>query len=300
MTDDIELPACLDRRRNNLPTDFKPEEAKENIRKGDAVIEYAQDIRDWPLLEKAVNGKIEEIRQLLTWWDQSVRAAGNKPIIADSAIIDVAEASKITGVPDYQVSRWRTRIKSPDKFRASLYGPVYRKTFGDGSQPNQQSLSNEHYTPAKYVEAARKVLGAIDLDPASCKEANKTVKAKQYFDTGGLEQEWVGRVWLNPPYGRLAGSFIEKLADEVQAGRVGAAIALVNAHCTDTAWFQRLWSGLLCFTDHRINFYGDESRSGSTHGSAFAYFGPNETAFVNAFRQFGPIVKQVAHDDQKP
>jgi hypothetical protein len=59
----------------------------------------------------------------------------------------------------------------------------------------QQSLSNEHYTPAKYIEAARTVLGGIDLDPASCEEANKVVKATAFFykDDDGLTKEWWGR-----------------------------------------------------------------------------------------------------------
>lgn len=163
------------------------------------------------------------------------------------------------------------------------------------SQLIQQSLSNEHYTPAKYIEAARLVLGEIDLDPASCKKANKIVKAKEFFDEkkDGLTKEWGGRIWMNPPYGDLVGKFVEKLMSEIKAGNVDAAVVLVNAHCTDTIWFQPLWDGCLCFTNHRINFTGDDERSGSTHGSVFIYFGPDESAFVKTFTQFGPVVARI-------
>jgi DNA N-6-adenine-methyltransferase (Dam) len=158
----------------------------------------------------------------------------------------------------------------------------------------QQSTSAEHYTPPQYIEAARLVLGSIDLDPASCKAANKTVKATEFFDKkkNGLEREWHGKVFLNPPYGDLVGKFIAKLMAEMEASRTTEAIVLVNAHCTDTAWFQPLWDGCLCFTDHRINFTGDKDRSGSTHGSIFVYFGPNKALFEENFLQFGTIIPE--------
>lgn len=61
--------------------------------------------------------------------------------------------------------------------------------------------SFEHYTPVEYIEAARYVLGRIDLDPASCARANETVRASTYYtkEDDGLTQTWFGNVYLNPP-----------------------------------------------------------------------------------------------------
>lgn len=158
------------------------------------------------------------------------------------------------------------------------------------------STENEWYTPRKYIESARFVLGGIDLDPASTPEANRTIQAATYYTAkdNGLAQPWAGRVWLNPPYGRLSGAFVSRLVEEYQSGNVVAAIMLVNAHCTDTDWFQLLWDGLVCFTDHRIDFdsAGREKETTSTHGSAFGYLGPNTERFISTFNKHGPVVRR--------
>lgn len=157
------------------------------------------------------------------------------------------------------------------------------------------SETNEWYTPAVYIDAARAVMGGIDLDPASCEEANAVVGAKEFYSEtdSGLGHEWHGRVWLNPPYGRLAGTFVEYLAGQYAAGNVTAAVVLVNAHCTDTSWFRPLWDGLLCFTYGRLNFAaGTNARGGSTHGSVFAYLGPDGETFTAEFSRFGAVVRR--------
>lgn len=191
--------------------------------------------------------------------------------------------------------------QSPTKPRDYCSGAcrqaAYRKRAASkNSAAVTQSLTNEWYTPPIYIESARRVLGGFDLDPASCEEANVTVGAAQFYSEAdpGLGHEWKGRVWLNPPYGRLAGDFVVNLAREYNAGHVTAAIALVNAHCTDTAWFRPLWDHALCFTYGRLNFAaGTAARGGSTHGSVFAYLGPDPQAFAAEFAQYGAIVHRL-------
>ena len=116
----------------------------------------------------------------------------------------------------------------------------------------------EWYTPAEYVERARRVLGGIDLDPASSAAAQETVKAESYFrqDDDGLKREWHGRVWLNPPYNQPAiEQFIDKLIGERAAGRTSQAILLTH-NSTDTGWFHKAASAssAICFPRGRIAF----------------------------------------------
>ena len=163
--------------------------------------------------------------------------------------------------------------------------------------------SNEWYTPARYIEAARQVMGSIDLDPASCKLANKIVQAKRYYsiEDNGLAQKWYGNVWCNPPYGKTDGIsnkevWTRKLIQQYTSGTTTQAILLVTA-ATENMWFQNLWQFPICFSvrNDRVKFYspnGDMVEH--PHGTAFVYLGPNEQAFIDAFREFGPIVKMIA------
>lgn len=279
---------------------FDPATAKEMQAKGEAVIGYAKEVQDWPTLIEAIDKLVEHQGKIVAWWKTNVGPHGGdrkSDQVSRSAYLKVHQAEKILGFKQPTISRWNTSLTDDETYKSCLFHDCYDAAMGDkipaDSQLIQQSLSNEHYTPAKYIEAARAVMGEIDLDPASCKQANKIVKAKKIFEDAGETKPWKGRVWLNPPYGRLAGLFVEKLAGEVDAMNVTEAIVLVNAHCTDTAWFKPLWDGVLCFTDHRINFYGDDDRSGSTHGSVFAYFGDQQNLFANNFRKFGAVVRRL-------
>lgn len=158
------------------------------------------------------------------------------------------------------------------------------------------SKSVEWYTPKKYVDAAREVLERIDLDPASCAEANLVIRANQFYtkEQDGLSFPWYDRVFLNPPYGKdrgksLQGIWIQKLLEEYRSGRCDEAILLVNAS-TSEKWFQQLWDYPICFTDHRIRFDGPDGKNSPTKGNCFVYFGPEAKVFTEIFSRFGRIV----------
>jgi ParB family chromosome partitioning protein len=158
--------------------------------------------------------------------------------------------------------------------------------------------NNEWYTPAKYIEAARRVMGSIDLDPASSNFAQKTVKADWFYtsDSSGLDKDWKGNIWMNPPYSmpeiRL---FINKLLDS----QASQWIVLVN-NSSDTSWFHDLLStsDSVCFTKGRISFENnnnEKSPVGARQGQAFFYKGCNVVEFSREFRKFGAIL-EVIHD----
>ena len=168
----------------------------------------------------------------------------------------------------------------------------------DGRPPvthNRGDDSYEWYTPSEFVEAARNTMGRIELDPASCKEANKTVKADKFYtkEDDGLEMPWKGKVWLNPPYGEHVGKFVARFVEAFKKGDIEEGVLLINGASFDADWFQPLWKGTLCFMNGRINFSGSEGTS-PTHGSAFVYFGPNATKFREEFKQYGAVVKEWA------
>lgn len=155
-------------------------------------------------------------------------------------------------------------------------------------------MLDEWYTPTEHVELARKVMGGIDLDPASCELAQATVRAGAFFSAAddGLARTWHGRVWLNPPYSRgLISRFSDKLIEEWQAGRIGQAVALVNAH-PDGKWFQRLSAEfVLCLAHRRIKFYDGTRICNPRFPSAFFYAGPNAARFKRLFRRLGAITE---------
>lgn len=161
---------------------------------------------------------------------------------------------------------------------------------------SHNSGENEWYTPSVYIEAARRTMGSIDLDPASSHLANKTVKANVYYtaEDNGLSQEWYGNVWMNPPYAQpLIAKFSDMVADKYDCGDIEQGCVLVN-NATETAAFQRMLESCdcVCFLRTRVKFVdmNGVASGAPLQGQAILYFGKNTEAFCKAFSDMGRIL----------
>ena len=154
----------------------------------------------------------------------------------------------------------------------------------------------EGYTPPKYIEAARKVMGSIDLDPASNEYAQQWVKAKKFYtkEDDGLSKDWQGNIWLNPPYSRgVVNQFVLTLV----GSKYNSAIVLTN-NSSETSWGGTLlkYCSAVCFVKGRIKFITPDGEEGGKplHGQMFTYFGTDVEKFKEEFSKFGTVFKGVA------
>lgn len=209
----------------------------------------------------------------------------------DISVPDAERWQKIAGITEEQFEAVIAGGK--DEGRELTTALVYKAI----TQPHvsHNSGENEWYTPEYIIEAARKVLGEIDCDPASSAIANNIVKANQYYTTedNGLDKTWGKRVWMNPPYSNpLTSEFSEAIAARHESGEVEEACVLVN-NATETGWFRRmsLLSSAVCFPMNRIKYLDKNGNiAGSPlQGQAILYFGSNVDRFRTAFEDIGVV-----------
>jgi hypothetical protein len=154
----------------------------------------------------------------------------------------------------------------------------------------------EWFTPPHIIDAARRVMGGIDLDPASTPEANAVVGALRFYTMAddGLRQPWAGRVWMNPPFAEaLVRQFVDRLLEGVRLGNVSQACVLTN-NATETRWFQELARAAqaICFPEGRLPFWHPgRPPVFLLQGQAVCYLGTRVDEFRAEFARFGFAVR---------
>lgn len=143
------------------------------------------------------------------------------------------------------------------------------KSFFKCDSVTHEGNTNTWFTPKSFIDT----LGPFDLDP--CTQSGRpfdTAKLHYCHDLGedGLATPWNGRVWLNPPYGKSTGIWLDRLAAH------GDGIALVFAR-TDSEWAQSILDKCdgVNFLNGRVRFIpenGGKSTNAGT-GSMLIAFG---------------------------
>jgi phage N-6-adenine-methyltransferase len=144
---------------------------------------------------------------------------------------------------------------------------------------NVHTLSKRtvYSTPAElYLPLHRRWKFTLDV----C-ATRRNAKCERFFTRkeDGLKQTWSGVCWMNPPYGRAIGDWVEKAAMESSAERA-VVVALLPAR-TDTAWWHDhvLPFARVRFLRGRLKFSGMESSA--PFPSALAFY-PKRRAFTLA------------------
>lgn len=174
----------------------------------------------------------------------------------------------------------------------------------------QVSSENDSWiTPSDIISRVTEVLGFIDLDPATSKEANEIVKARSIFtkEDNALSQHWQCETFfLNPPYGKVgnksqAGIFAEYAVEQFEKGNVKQGGIILLHDRSGYGWFESLAQRLPCVTlRERIRFInpntmlqGDQAKTAQT---LFLVGEKFSDSFVKVFQNFGRIYKPLVNN----
>jgi len=162
------------------------------------------------------------------------------------------------------------------------------KSFTSCDSVTHEGESNIWFTPKSILDK----LGSFDLDPCSSSFRPFDIANRHYcLDRGhdGLQFSWEGRVFMNPPYGKSTGAWLDKLCKH------NNGIALVFASF-ETSWGQRhlrLADGVFIIKG-RVSFIREDLSKSNNAGKGsclFIYGRENLFFFENECKLNGVLLK---------
>jgi hypothetical protein len=121
----------------------------------------------------------------------------------------------------------------------------------------------EWVTPRPILDA----LGPFDLDPCSPPLERRpwpTAALHYSLPQDGLALPWRGRCWVNPPYGKELGVWVERLA--IHGNGIGLFFARTETSCFQD-WVWPIATGML-FLNGRVDFIRADGSTGPSDGGA--------------------------------
>lgn len=115
------------------------------------------------------------------------------------------------------------------------------------------SKTDDWATPADFYKMLDLEFG-FDLDPCA---SHENAKCDEYFtvDENGLEQDWRDHtVFMNPPYGREIGKWMQKAYESSQNG--ATVVCLVPARTDTNWWHSYAMKGEIRLVKGRLKFGG--------------------------------------------
>ena len=137
-------------------------------------------------------------------------------------------------------------------------------------QNNVHFKSERHdwATPQFLFDGLKAEFG-FDLDVCATAE---NAKYKRFFTetVDGLSQQWEGVCWMNPPYGRAIGKWMQK---GYESSREGALVVCLVPARTDTRWWHKYaMRGEIRYLRGRLKF--GSSTNSAPFPSAVVIFRP--------------------------
>lgn len=138
---------------------------------------------------------------------------------------------------------------------------------------NRVAQGKDEWLTPPYILAD---LGPFDLDPCAPLNAPWPTAAYHYtIADDGLKNKWFGRVWLNPPYGRATGVWLDRMVEH------GKGTALIFARTDSAFFFRTVWerATALLFLRSHLHFHhvtGERAAHNSGAPSVLVAYGMSD------------------------
>ena len=154
-----------------------------------------------------------------------------------------------------------------------------------GSHQSHRAQTTTWLTPPHIIED----LGSFDLDPCG-HPSWATADTLYCLPTDGLAEPWFGRVWLNPPYGAEAWTWLDRLAGH------GSGTALIFARTETVGFVEQVWrkATALRFLHGRLLFHrpdGTRARANTGAPSVLVAYGEGDARALEASSIPGTFVR---------